>query len=216
LLGVRMRWAIVAVVVVVAATLALIIRPPIKRPSLAHDLIAMQREVNFQAVTFAGAPRGRISIGDLPAAMRNRYEDQLTQDQRHQDHMDRLLDRYGWPTERMVGREGVNAALLIVERAPAIEFKGRALSLMQHAGADDNERYARLVDMVAVAKNEPQTYGTQWTCSDDNHVALMTPLKDPDRVVALRQRVGLPAYDKFARAVCAVPANDDGVRIIRR
>jgi hypothetical protein len=217
LLGVRMRWAIVAVVVVVAATLALVIRPPIKRPALAHDLIAMEREIDFRAVSVPTGQQFRLS--DLPKSIQERFEDQSTQDQRHMDRMVVLLERYGWPTEKMVGREGVRAAILVVERAPDIAFKDRAVSLMQQVGADDNPEYAQLVDTVAVFKGEPQTYGTQWTCSADSgddamHVRLTTPLKDPDHLVALRRSVGLPPYDKFARAFCASPG--DGPRIIKR
>jgi hypothetical protein len=194
----------------------LIIRPPIKQPALAHELIAMRREVDFQAVSFPRNDAQRFSLADLPEAMRKRYEDQVTRDKRHQARLNSLLDRYGWPTKKMVGREAVDAAMLVVQRAPDLEFKDHALSLMQRAGADDNPNYAILVDQIAVWRQQPQTYGTQWTCSDEGHVTLTTPVKDPDHLAARRHQVGLPTYDKFAREFCAVPANDDGVRIITR
>jgi hypothetical protein len=211
-----MRWAIVAVVVVVAATVALIIRPPLTQPGLAHDLIGMRREIDFRAVTFPADASQRFSISDLPRAMRERYEDQVTQDKRHQDQLGLLLDRFGWPTEKMVGREAISAAMLVVQRAPDLEFKDRALSLMQRVGADDNANYAILVDQIAAWRQQPQTYGTQWTCAEDGGVKLTTPLKDPEHLAELRRKVGLPTYDKFARAFCGVPADDNGVRIIRR
>lgn len=207
-----MRWAIVAVVVVVAATFALIVRPPIKQPALAHKLIAMQREVDFRAAQTE--PGQQFSLSSLPEALKNQFEDQAKQDRRHQQTLSGLLDSYGWPTKKMVGTEGVNAALLVVDRAPDLEFKQHAIDLIQQAGADDNEEYARIVDLVAVMQQLPQTYGTQWSCSDEGgrlHVQLTTPLKDPENVVALRRKVGLPAEDKFAAAACSGDA-----RIIRR
>ena len=208
-----MRWAIVAVVVVVAATFALIVRPPIKQPTLAHKLIAMQREVDFRAVSVA--PGQQFSLSNLPDVLKNQFEDQVKQDRRHQDTLSGLLDSYGWPTKKMVGREGVNAALLVVDRAPDLAFKQRAIGLIQQAGEDDNEQYALLVDLVAVMQQLPQTYGTQWSCEPNGdgslRVHLTTPLKDPRHVVALRRKVGLGAKDRFAERACS-----GDYRIIKR
>jgi hypothetical protein len=200
-----MRWAIVAVVVVVAGTFALIIRPPIKEPALAHELIAMRREVDFPAVSFA--PGRSIRLGDLPSELKGRFEDQVQQDQRHQDRLTVLLDRYGWPTEKMVGREAVGAALLVVERAPDADFKQRAVSLMQQVGATHNQDYARVVDLVAVSRGEPQTYGTQWQC-ESGTFKYLTPVKDSAHLRQRRRDAGLPPADKFARSFCAEPGGD--------
>jgi hypothetical protein len=195
-----MRWAIVAVVVVVAGTFALIIRPPIKEPALAHELIAMRREVDLPAVSFR--PGQPINFGDLPSQIQNRAEEQATQDQRHQDRMTVLLDRYGWPTKKMVGTEAIEAALLVVERAPDPDFKARAISLMEQAGETHNQDYARIVDLIAVSRQQPQTYGTQWQCENGTY-KYMTPLKDPAHLRELRRGVGLPPADKFANDFCS-------------
>lgn len=200
-----MRWAIVAVVVVVAGTAALVIRPPIKEPALAHELISMRREVDFPAVSFR--PGRGVSLGDLPSDLRDRYDDQAKQDERHQDRMLVLLDRYGWPTEKMVGREAVDAALLLVNRAPDLAFKERALSSMREVGANNSPEFAILVDQVAIGRGEPQTYGTQWQCAD-GAIQYTTPLKDPTHLARLRHTVNLPPEDKFARDICSDPGSD--------
>ncbi|HUR78938.1 MAG TPA: DUF6624 domain-containing protein [Acidimicrobiales bacterium] len=194
------RVAIVAVVVVVAATLALLVRPPLKKPGLSHELIAMQREIDEVNVNF-GSAGGRFSISDLPEALRDRLAEARDIDLENMNRLRPLLERYGWPSEKQVGREALHAAITVVQRAPEVAFKEFAIGLMKRARADDSADYARLVDIVAVTKGEPQTYGTQWTC-EDGTAKPVTPVKDPARVQELRRQVGLDQYDKFAVDLC--------------
>jgi hypothetical protein len=192
---VQQRVATVAVVVVVAALFALIVRPPIKEPAYSHELIAMQREVESFNVNFFGGGGGRVSFGELSEALEDQVRDAAVVDQKNQDRLAVLLDRYGWPTEKQVGREAVRAAITVVQRAPDVAFKERALGLIKAAGQDDTVDYARLVDQIAVAKGEPQTYGTSWTCV--NGVARpATPVKDPERAIELRRQLGMDSYER--------------------
>jgi hypothetical protein len=198
---IQRRIGIVAVVVVVAATFALVVRPPIKEPAFSHELIALQREIDELNVYFSG-PGGRFSLSDIPDEIeRNRLEQQRDVDQENMDRLRPLLERFGWPTEKMVGQEAVQAAFNVVGRAPSLEFKEFAVDLMRRAGSDDNRNYARLVDQIAVGKGERQTYGTMWTCVD-GEARLLTPVKDPDRVEELRQQVGFDAGEQFSSEFC--------------
>jgi hypothetical protein len=209
-----MRWATVGVVVVVAAVLALIIRPPIKEPGVAHELIAMQRAIDETGVQFFGS--GRPNIGDISDALQNKLDDADAVDAKNSVRLGRILDAHGWPTEKEVGEEAEQAALNVVGRSRDVALKERALDLMAKAGIKRNERTARLIDMVAVIKGEPQTYGTQWTCQNGYAVPL-TPVADPDRALELRRQVGLPAFDKLATEFCrdGTPTSEGGY-IIRR
>ena len=208
---VRMRWATVAVVVVVAATLALLIRPPIQDPATAHDLIAMQRAIDKYSVRFIGGDQP--SFSQISDALRNKQEDASKVDAANTERLRRILDAHGWPTDKEVGSEALRAAFNVVSRSQDVSFKVRAIGLMQQSGLKPTPEYARLVDMVAVAQGQPQTYGTMWTCSDDGHVKLLTPLKDPDNLASLRRAAGLPVYEGFADDFCAGP---DRRVIIRR
>jgi hypothetical protein len=208
-----MRWATVAVVVVVAATVALLIRPPIKDPALAHELISMQRDIDQFAVRFNGA--GPVNIGDISDALKNKMRDANEVDRKNTDRLADILATHGWPTDKQVGSEAALAAMNVVGRAQDVDFKARAIALMDKAGVQPNPQYARLVDMVAVSKGQPQTYGTQWNC-ENGSLKLMTPLKDPQHLQQLRREAGLDAYDKFALQFCAEPNTDGGRIIIRR
>lgn len=206
-----------AVVVVVAATMALVIRPPIKEPGLAHRLIAMQRAIDKSGVQFSGA---RPTFGELSEALRNKVRDAEAVDAANTKKLATIIATHGWPTKQEVGREGESAALNVVSRARDVDFQARALDLMSKAGVTRNVQYARLVDLVAVARQQPQTYGTQWTCSEDGEgrVQPTTPIADPQHLDQLRQSVGLPPYDKFAE-FCAGPpgsSNTETTYIIQR
>jgi hypothetical protein len=198
--GVQTRVAIVAVVVVVAAFFALIVRPPIKEPGLSHELISMKREVESFEVNFFQSG-GRVSFGAVSQVLQDQQRDAALVDQQNMDRLSVLLDQYGWPTKKQVGREGVQSALLVAQRAPDPAFKERVIALIEKAGDNDTPEYARLVDQVAVAKGEPQTYGTGWTC-EDGRPRPATPVKDPERVLQRRESVGLGAYDRFSLEFC--------------
>jgi uncharacterized protein DUF6624 len=206
-----MRWATIAVVVVVAATFALVVRPPIKDPSTAHELIAMQRAIDKVVVRFFGP--AQPSLGEISDALRNKQDDAAKVDDANSVRLARILDAHGWPTKKEVGGEAVQAALNVVSRSRDVDLKVRALDLMQKEGVPLTPEYARLVDMVAIAQGVPQTYGTMWTCSDDGHVKLITPLKDPNNVMSLRRKAGLPAAERFASDFCANPGQ---VRLVKR
>jgi hypothetical protein len=201
------------VVVVVAATLALLIRPPIKDPATAHALIAMQRDIDKYAVRFIGSEQPTFT--QISDALRNKQADAGKIDAANTERLRRILDAHGWPTDKEVGTEAVRAAFNVVSRSQDIALKVRAIALMQRSGLKPTPEYARLVDMVAIAQGQPQTYGTMWTCTDDGHVKLLEPLKDPNNVQSLRRAAGLPDYERFASDFCGAP-NSDGRVIIRR
>ena len=107
-----MRWATVAVVVVVAATMALLIRPPIKDPALAHELISMQRDIDQFSLRFNSA--GPVNIGDLSEALKKKIRNADEVDKANADRLVEILATHGWPTEREVGKEAAFAAMNVV------------------------------------------------------------------------------------------------------
>jgi hypothetical protein len=184
---------VVAVVVVVVAIFAVLLRPPISNPALAHELIGMERE-SREAQVFFGGPPGQIQLGDLSAALRDRVSDSTEIHKRHTARLVEIMAKHGWPTEKAVGREGAFAAMNILRRSDGDSaFFTNALSLIARAGADDTPEYAQLVDRIAVTSDQPQTYGTQWTCRN-GEVSPQTPIKDRANLDARRRRVGLPPY----------------------
>lgn len=129
----------------------------------------------------------------------------------HEDRQARLaeiFDEHGWPGHDLVGEEGSTAAWVIAQHSDLdLAFQEEALELLTEAVAEDNASpgdLAYLTDRVAVAKGEPQTYGTQIRCERKKPVP-PTPIADPDAVEELRAEAGLEsltAYLEEMKKVC--------------
>ncbi|MGH3346393.1 MAG: DUF6624 domain-containing protein [Nocardioides sp.] len=129
----------------------------------------------------------------------------------HEDRQARLaeiFDEHGWPGHDLVGEEGSTAAWVIAQHSDLdLAFQEQALELLAEAVAEDDASpgdLAYLTDRVAVAKSEPQPYGTQIRCERGKPVS-PTPIADPDAVEGLRAEAGLEplaAYLKEMKKVC--------------
>ena len=113
---------------------------------------------------------------------------------RNADAMRAIIDEHGWPGKSLVGKEGAEAAWLIVQHAIADpELLRRSLVLLREAAArGDVEPWqpAYVEDRIAFSERRPQKYGTQF---DWDHEGRMSPwtLAEPDRVEEYRREVGL-------------------------
>ena len=122
-----------------------------------------------------------------------------------------IIDEHGWPTYALVGKEGENAAWVIAQHADLDpEFQQQALELLRDAVADGQAspgNLAYLEDRVAVAKGEPQVYGTQVGCRRKGPVPA-TPIQDPAGLEDRRKAAGLDPYADYVAEmteICAAP-----------
>ncbi len=106
-----------------------------------------------------------------------------------------IVRKYGWPTPELVGRDGVDAAFLIVQHAK-LDFQKEILPLVEKAyrnGGLPGQSYALLLDRVLVGQGKPQVYGTQAKRFEEwkgQEVAL-EPIEDEENVDKRRAEVGL-------------------------
>jgi hypothetical protein len=112
------------------------------------------------------------------------------------DRLKKLIHLYGWPDEETAGKDGAEAAWLIVQHAIGDpQFQRECLALLQ-ASADASRvprwHAAYLEDRIAMYEGKPQRYGTQWV--DDPVDGRLRPwnLADQEHVNQLREEVGLP------------------------
>lgn len=121
----------------------------------------------------------------------------------HEDRQARLaeiFEEHGWPGHGLVGEEGSTAAWVIAQHSDLdLAFQERALELLTEAVAENDASpgdLAYLTDRVAVARGEPQTYGTQIRCEKRKPVP-PTPVADPAAVDELRAEAGLEPLDDY-------------------
>lgn len=113
--------------------------------------------------------------------------------------MKEIVREHGWPGPELVGRDGTQAAWLLVQHSTH-GFQKEMLPLVHEAylakkipGAN----YALLLDRVLVGEGKPQRYGSQgkW----ENGVLGLQPIEDEANVDQRRAEVGLgPLADYLA------------------
>lgn len=111
-----------------------------------------------------------------------------------------VVERHGWPSAALVGRDGVEAAFMIVQHAdPATQ--GRMLPLVEaayRAGELAGSSYALLLDRVRLGRGEPQVYGTQASLGPGGAVTIALTVDDVT-LDARRAEVGLPPAADYLR-----------------
>ncbi|CAN5922857.1 hypothetical protein BH11MYX3_BH11MYX3_39300 [soil metagenome] len=112
-----------------------------------------------------------------------------------------ILAKGGWPTPGRVGSDGTHAAAVIAARAD-LRIQDDVLARVKPTTEIDGADYAILYDRAALARQQPQRYGTQFIGIDP------APLEDRANVDARRAEVGLPPlYEVRAELILARAPN---------
>lgn len=106
-----------------------------------------------------------------------------------------IVRRHGWPGPKLVGRDGAEAAFLLVQHADHA-FQKEMLPLVEKAYRSGNlsgQSYALLLDRVLVGEGTPQVYGTQAKRFEDwkGREPVLEPIEDEANVDKRRAEVGL-------------------------
>ncbi len=112
-----------------------------------------------------------------------------------------LIARFGWPTERLAGSDGSEAAWLIAQHAIAEpDFMRYCCSLLERevaCGTVPKWQLAYLDDRVRVSEGRLQRFGTQFEITPQGPE--LCPVEDPDSLDLRRLQVGLGAIaDRLA------------------
>lgn len=115
-----------------------------------------------------------------------------------------IINEYGWPGFRMVGKEGAEAVWLIVQHAVLdTVFMDKSLLLLREAVANNDAEgwcLAYLQDRVLTMSGKPQIYGTQHDI-DEHGMAYPLPIAEPERVDALRKAAGMDPLSEATRRI---------------
>jgi hypothetical protein len=125
-------------------------------------------------------------------------------DHENTDRMKEIVKRFGWPGKSLVGKDGANAAWILVQHADHDRaFQKQCLEFLQEAvkkGEATGEHLAYLTDRVRLGEKKKQVYGTQVQLVDGK--VQPYPIEDETEVDKRRKEVGLPPladYLKFSQ-----------------
>jgi hypothetical protein len=113
-----------------------------------------------------------------------------------------VLDQHGWPTRSLVGKDGANAAWLLVQHADRdVKFQRQCLDQMAKLPKDEiaPQEVAYLTDRVLLAEGKKQLYGTQFITIDGK--LRPQPVEDEANVDTRRAEVGLPPLAEYAKTL---------------
>ena len=119
--------------------------------------------------------------------------------------MKAIIRQYGWPDPDLVGKDGTEAAFLLVQHA-SHQFQKEVLPLVRDAYRAkklSGQDYALLLDRVLVAEGKPQVYGTQAKSLDKwkGHEPVLEPIEDEANVDKRRAEVGLPPLSEYLKGL---------------
>lgn len=124
-------------------------------------------------------------------------------DVKNTEKLKKIIQKHGWPTISLVGKEGANAAWLITQHADHnIEFQKSCLALLKKAvkqGEASPSDLAYLQDRVLVNTGKKQVYGTQFQQKDDKLVPY--PIVEPKNLDKRRREMNLSPFEEYRKQI---------------
>jgi hypothetical protein len=152
---------------------------------------------------------GTVKLDKLSAELKKEHEklgDAVKKaDLENTDRLGQIVEKHGWPSNSLVGKDGSHAAWLLVQHADAnTKFQRKCLDLMSKLPKDEVSQtdLAYLTDRVLLAEGKKQIYGTQFTFSDGKWQP--RPLDEPDNVDKRRAEVGLKSLADYVKDLQSV------------
>jgi hypothetical protein len=117
--------------------------------------------------------------------------------------LEEIIQQHGWPSKSLVGEEGAQAAFLIVQHSPALQFQKKCLQVLEQA-VNENEAdaisLAYLTDRIRTSEGKPQLYGTQGQTSADGSI-IPFPIEDEEHVDERRRGLGLEPVAEYFKSM---------------
>ncbi len=118
-----------------------------------------------------------------------------------------LIATHGWPTESTVGKDGAEAAWLVVQHAISDPpFMRHCRDLIERAVAEGRApawQFAYLDDRIRVSEGKPQRFGTQYDVTPEGPA--LYPVDAPKHLDQRRQQFGLRPIAEQLKTMQGVP-----------
>lgn len=169
----------------------------VANPSLRKELL--KRLEKDQAIRFEMIAKGAFKPGSP------QFNRMVSIDAKNTAWMKTVVAKYGWPGPELVGKDGTEAAFLLVQHAEH-NFQKEMLPLVRDAYRAkklSGQDYALLLDRVLVGDGKPQVYGTQAKGVEkwNGHEPVFEPIEDEANVDRRRAEVGLPPMAEYAKGL---------------
>jgi hypothetical protein len=124
----------------------------------------------------------------------------VASDSARTERLREIVRTRGWPGRSLVGKDGAEAAWLILQHSSSVDFQQALLPTLWVA-ADKGEvpmaDIAMLMDRVLVHTGRPQRYGTQFSLHDGRWIP--DSIEDLPGLESRRAAVGLPGMVEYVK-----------------
>jgi hypothetical protein len=191
--------------------------PAVKESALRKELLAIEKvDQETRAAFFKSLGEKAISLGEVqsirdPALLKFFLEQagkMEAVDEKNRERLKEIVDKHGWPGRSLVGKDGAQAAWLVVQHAVAdLAFRKRCLDLIKAApkGEVEPKHVAYLTDRILVKEKKKQVYGTEL-----NGKFAPEPIEDEANVDKRRAEVGLMPLAEYLKITRAAYGNLSG------
>jgi len=114
--------------------------------------------------------------------------------------LNEIFNQYGFPTQKAVGKEGVQAFMIMLQHTPDESLRQKCLKPITKAFKRweiPPQDYANYVDRLLVHQKKPQIYGSNFDMKDGKLV--MSKVKDRKNLDKRRKKIGLPPIEEYAK-----------------
>lgn len=171
---------------------ALSLNAQVTNDELRAELLKM-REIDQKA-------RAACAEGKAAEQMKCLVETAEKIDVPNMKRLEEIFDEHGFPTAAMIGKDGVEAFLLILQHAPDERLRQKLLKPIEKAFKHKEispSQYAGFVDRLLVRQNKPQIYGSNFDMKDGKLV--MSKTKDLKNLDRRRRKIGLPPIAEYVK-----------------
>lgn len=120
-------------------------------------------------------------------------------DKPNSERLKEIYEKNGFPTFKTVGKEGVEAFMLILQHTPDENLRQKMLNPIEKAfkrkEISSNE-YTNYVDRLLVHQGKPQIYGSNFDFKDGK--LMMSEVKNLKNLNKIRRKAGLPTIEEYA------------------
>ncbi len=125
------------------------------------------------------------------------------------ERLKKIVEKYGWPTISLVGRQASRNAWLIVQHADhRVKFQKKCLAMMREIYQRNPQNISReniafLTDRILVNTKRKQLFGTQFYVNKKG-VFTYRPIKNFKDLDKRRKEYGIPPFREYTEAMKSV------------
>jgi hypothetical protein len=180
----------------------------VKEPALREEILRrtkVDQDARFALINWmkANSSMGKDKQTDEQKAKYAKLADTVKEaDTENTKWLKEVIEKHGWLTFRLVGKDGGQSAWLMVQHADADpKFQRKCLDLMTKLPKTEVSpaNVAYLTDRVLLAEGKKQLYGTQFTTIDGK--SQPRPMEDEANVDKRRAEMGLTTLAEYAKQI---------------